>query len=101
MSLWKLLYKIDNLLSRKPENNPTEKGFNNKYRKSVKYYEYLSSPEWKSKRAKILKMAGYKCRKCGKPATEVHHETYERIFNERLTDLTALCRKCHRFLHNK
>ena len=59
------------------------------------YHEYLQSKEWKQKRLRILRKAGFKCRKCGKKATEVHHETYERIFNERDTDLTALCRTCH------
>lgn len=63
------------------------------------YQEYLKSDEWKAKRKKILKMAGYKCRRCGASATEVHHETYERIYNERDIDLTALCSNCHRKIH--
>lgn len=64
------------------------------------YHAYLNSKEWKAKRRKILKMAGYKCRKCGTRATQVHHETYKRIYNEKLTDLTALCADCHNSIHN-
>ena len=63
------------------------------------YHAYLKSDAWQAKRRKILKIAGYKCRDCGEHATEVHHETYKRIYNERLTDLTALCRKCHDARH--
>ena len=43
-----------------------------------------------------MKRAGYKCRKCGSRATQVHHETYKRIGRERLSDLTAVCGGCHR-----
>lgn len=64
------------------------------------YHAYLNSKEWQAKRRKILKMAGYKCRKCGARATQVHHETYKRIYNEKLTDLTALCADCHNSIHN-
>ena len=64
------------------------------------YHEYLQSKEWKAKRSKILRMANYKCRKCGERATQVHHETYERIYNEKDTDLTALCKDCHSKIHD-
>ena len=64
------------------------------------YQEYLKSDDWKAKRNKVMKMAGYKCRRCGERATQVHHETYERIYNEKLTDLTALCSECHSKIHN-
>ena len=66
-----------------------------------KYRSYLNSDAWKAKRAQVLKAAGGKCRRCGARATEVHHETYKRIFNERLSDLTALCRGCHEKEHLK
>ena len=64
-----------------------------------RYQQYLQSDAWKEKRNAILKAAGYRCRKCGERATEVHHETYRRIYKEKLTDLTALCRKCHETVH--
>ena len=63
------------------------------------YHEYLRSESWKAKRRKILRMANYKCRQCGERATQVHHETYARIYNEKDTDLTALCEACHSKIH--
>ena len=36
---------------------------------------------------------------CTNEATDVHHLTYERIGKERLDDLQALCRKCHKQQH--
>ena len=69
--------------------------------KDNRYRRYLASDEWKAKRDTILKMAGYRCRSCGKRATQVHHETYRRqVFNEKLTDLTALCGSCHQRKHH-
>ena len=67
--------------------------------RKVDYQAYLESDTWKHKRNQIMKMAGYKCRKCGAPAVDVHHETYRRLGNEPLTDLTAVCRNCHNRLH--
>ena len=71
------------------------------YRRNNKAYynNYMNSPNWKVKRQKIMKKAGYKCRQCGARAVNVHHETYRRLGNERDTDLTALCRNCHRRKH--
>ena len=41
--------------------------------------------------------AYYRCEvgNCGKPALEVHHLTYERIYREELMDLLAVCQRCH------
>ena len=66
-----------------------------------KYQQYLKSETWKNKRTAILKKAGHKCRRCRARATEVHHETYKRIYNEKLSDLTALCRECHQKVYTK
>ena len=60
-----------------------------------RYRRYLQSDAWKAKRKAVLQAAGFRCRRCGAPATEVHHETYKRIYNERMSDLTALCSNCH------
>ena len=67
----------------------------------AKYQKYLQSDMWQQKRASVLKLAGYTCRRCGARATEVHHETYKRLYKERLSDLTALCGPCHRKAHTK
>ena len=66
-----------------------------------RYQRYLQSEAWKTKRKKVLQASGFRCRRCGAPATEVHHETYKRIYNERLSDLTALCGKCHEAAHTR
>lgn len=66
-----------------------------------RYRRYLQSDAWKTKRKAVLQAAGFRCRRCGAPATEVHHETYKRIYNERMSDLTALCSNCHEAAHSK
>ena len=59
------------------------------------YRMYLASKEWKKRRARVMDRDNYLCRICGKRATEVHHLTYDRIFDEPLYDLVAICRECH------
>ena len=72
-----------------------------KSKKDPAYKEYLKSKKWKILRSKRLRKDKYKCKKCGKKATQVHHLTYCRIYNEYLSDLISLCTKCHKRLHNK
>lgn len=72
---------------------------------SLTYRSFISSPSWRQSRAKLkeLKAARYRCRLCnaGKAAQlEVHHRTYARLGHERVSDLTALCRECHRLVTN-
>ena len=66
-----------------------------------RYRWYLQSDAWKTKRKAVLRAAGYRCRRCGASATEVHHETYKRIYNEQMSDLTALCGNCHKTAHTR
>lgn len=64
------------------------------------YDNYLGSPQWKSLRRAILARAGNVCERCHiRPATQGHHLTYERLGNETLSDLLAVCRDCHEELH--
>ena|SRR5215469_6266112 len=64
------------------------------------YDWYRVSPSWHERRKWILKRANGVCEKCRKrPATEVHHLTYKRVFNEDMADLIALCRQCHAEIH--
>ena len=65
------------------------------------YHKYLRSPEWKAKRAQVLKRADRRCEKCGNGGVvlHVHHLTYARIGNEHLDDLKCLCVGCHRVSH--
>lgn len=64
--------------------------------RAKQYKLYLKSPEWKSKRKSVLSRDGYTCQACLEaPATEVHHLTYDHIFNEPLFDLVSVCGPCH------
>ncbi len=66
------------------------------------YWAYLSSPYWRGRRGEIMNRARGICEKCeAATATEVHHLTYLRIFNELPTDLVALCRPCHAAIHHR
>lgn len=68
------------------------------------YSHYLSSPSWKSKRSKRLKIDRYECRTCGsKEDLQVHHKpkAYEIIPNESVKDdLVTLCEICHMAITN-
>jgi 5-methylcytosine-specific restriction endonuclease McrA len=67
----------------------------------VKYHKYLNSIDWKAKKTRVMQQRGGRCEKCNSSyRIEVHHKTYERIFNERLEDLEVLCFQCHRKEHN-
>lgn len=65
-----------------------------------KYDVYLKSPEWHAKRAKVLKRANGICQGClERKATQVHHLTYEHIFEEFMFELVPVCDECHARLH--
>jgi hypothetical protein len=64
-----------------------------------RYYAYLVSPQWSRKRQLVLDRCGGICERCGwADATEIHHITYKRVFNELLPDLLGVCSGCHDFL---
>lgn len=73
------------------------------------YKEYLKSPEWQAKRKAVFERALKNaksnnrfgtCEKCGyqpyKPCLQVHHLTYEHVYDERLEELQLLCPRCHK-----
>lgn len=65
------------------------------------YQRYLASREWKIKRQQVRQRSGGICERCHlNPATQCHHDTYERLGHERLEDLRDLCTACHRFVEN-
>ena len=67
-----------------------------------KYYEYLESDLWKLKRKYVLKRDNNICQAClSAEANDVHHLTYNRVFDEPLFDLISVCRNCHKKIHNK
>jgi hypothetical protein len=70
--------------------------------KTSAYHWYLGSAFWRERREWALKRASYRCEKCKEaPATQVHHVTYLRVFNEIPSDLLAICESCHKKLHHK
>jgi len=70
------------------------------YNRVAAYRWYLGSAFWRERREVILERANHTCQKCGKRrATEVHHLTYIRVFQELPSDLVALCKPCHAEIH--
>jgi hypothetical protein len=66
------------------------------------YSEYLKSPAWRSKRARVLRRANGYCEGCLiEDATEVHHLTYKHVKNEFCFELAALCQFCHERIHDE
>lgn len=60
------------------------------------YLAYLNSAEWRMRRQRALKLAGYRCHRCGaKRPLQVHHKTYDRLGAEWDQDLEVLCVTCH------
>lgn len=70
-----------------------------KEKRKQQYDNYLKSYEWKRKHDFIMNKYGYRCVLCFKPAVNVHHLTYDRVFLEDERDLIALCKNCHEFVH--
>jgi len=62
----------------------------------TRYNAYLNGPVWRAKRDAVMRRAGNLCEGClNAKATEVHHLTYDHVFNEPLWDLRATCHTCH------
>ena len=62
--------------------------------------DYWKSKEWKSLRNRVKKRSGNICEYCKTYSMyAVHHKTYERLYNEELSDLVGLCRDCHEKMH--
>ena len=61
-------------------------------KRKLEYYKYLESHEWRQKREEVFIHHGKFCIAC-KTTTDlqVHHMTYQRVFNEKLRDLRVVC----------
>jgi hypothetical protein len=73
----------------------------------LRYRQYIASHAWRSNKVRLSEIAasGGRCRLCFEAASselrlEVHHATYERLYNEAHGDLIALCSQCHRDVEN-
>jgi hypothetical protein len=60
------------------------------------YRQYLRSSIWTDIRKKKLQHDPH-CYGCGKPARQVHHETYTReiLLGETMDGLYSICKRCH------
>ena len=76
------------------------KGANTQTSRFGKYTTYINSENWKIKRREALIRDKNLCQECkNKPAEDVHHKTYDNLYNEPLEDLISLCRECHTEIH--
>ncbi|MCD8418864.1 hypothetical protein J2Q11_14130 [Tenacibaculum finnmarkense genomovar finnmarkense] len=67
-----------------------------------KYVNYLNSAEWKNLRIRVFERDKNTCQECkNKTAEQVHHITYENLFNEPLEDLVSVCVECHSEIHKR
>lgn len=65
------------------------------------YHGYLNSQAWFERRKLVMERAGGLCEGCRqRPATQVHHLTYEHVGCEMLWELVAVCRNCHERVHD-
>jgi hypothetical protein len=64
------------------------------------YREYLRSNHWKLTKENKLKLAGYRCERCGVTSEaiklNVHHIHYRTLNQEKPEDLQVVCDDCHR-----
>lgn len=73
------------------------------------YDDYLLTPAWRGRREVVLGKANWVCQLCQtRPATQAHHLRYPKgcvpgstkwLRKERLSDLLAICERCHKGLH--
>jgi hypothetical protein len=62
--------------------------------------EYLKSEHWK-KKSREIRDRDKICRVCEKNSVDdVHHLSYDRLYDEREEDLVGVCRKCHNKIHS-
>jgi hypothetical protein len=67
-----------------------------------RYERHLQSPKWRLLRRKVFERSRGLCEGCGMaPAEHVHHLTYERLGDEMLFDLAAVCNTCHEKIHGR
>ena len=65
-----------------------------------RYSAYLKTKQWEEKRKLVLERDKYVCQGCRRnKAHQVHHLTYDNVFNELLFVLISVCIACHRLIH--
>lgn len=82
---------IKNIIKPKKKKEKVKKSKFNK-----KYINYLKSAKWRKKREELFKVRGKLCERCGGDnIIQVHHITYDTLFDENLDHLEVLCKCCH------
>ena len=75
------------------------------YFKKRRYKKYMYSREWKLLRSRVLLRDDYKCQfnRCANTKDlQVHHRTYKRFGDERMSDLITYCKHHHlNYIHKK
>ncbi len=67
-----------------------------------RYQAHLLSEKWRRLRVKVFARSKGMCEGCAdRHAEQVHHLTYDRMGNEMLFDLAAVCRHCHEEIHGR
>ena len=99
---YKRLKETDEYVNRyfnyRPKKQTLEPGSEEWYNKRA---SYMRSLQWKEKRLKRLEIDNYSCVVCGaQHRLELHHLTYDNLFDEELDDLRTLCRDHHQLQHD-
>ena len=64
------------------------------------YRSYMKSFAWKQKREEAFRHYGWVCNRCnGTLKLHVHHKSYARLGDEKMSDLEILCEECHQKHH--
>lgn len=68
---------------------------------NIKYLNYLKSAEWQEIRLHLIEKRNWTCERCGKQKKrlQIHHLTYDRLYNEKESDLMVVCPSCHHDIH--
>lgn len=67
------------------------------------YQDYMRTRHWKLVKERYKRKHKYMCVECGsrEKGLHLHHKTYERIGQERDSDLIYLCQGCHVMEHKR
>ena len=66
----------------------------------IKLAAYYESPKWFAKRDQVFQRDDWQCVRCGSPEDiQCHHVSRKNQFNELLTDLVTMCKRCHHSRH--
>ncbi len=61
-----------------------------------------TDPYWWALKEQAIIRGGYLCEYCKlRPVVDLHHRTYVRKMQELITDVMAVCRQCHEYIHGR